>query len=213
MQSSWNQYQLNSRRNQILHHHICQIITRNRIWRTGKNFIVENLKCSMILNLQKRDILSRTKQARDALRIDNHRLRQSCGLLGNEPLLRDFEERKDEGDDLRERLEKLKMTHAELTLNCNQVRRKIEQARQNRGWWWSCSNCDSINMECDIFFIDIWMLLMYMYICKRMKYIWLILHDCFHLFFLYMTKCSTVSMFVGIAHVYFNKNVLVYTSM
>lgn len=83
--------------------------------------------------LQKRDILSRTKQARDALRIDNQRLRQSCGLLGNEPLLRDFEERKDESDDLRERLERLKMTHAELTLNCNQVRRKIEQARQNRG--------------------------------------------------------------------------------
>lgn len=81
----------------------------------------------------KRDILSRTKQARDALRIDNQRLRQSCGLLGNEPLLRDFEERKDESDDLRERLERLKMTHAELTLNCNQVRRKIEQARQNRG--------------------------------------------------------------------------------
>ena len=82
---------------------------------------------------QKRDILSRTKQARDALRIDNQRLRQSCGLLGNEPLLRDFEERKDESDDLRERLDRLKMTHAELTLNCNQVRRKIEQARQNRG--------------------------------------------------------------------------------
>ena len=85
------------------------------------------------LHLQKRDILSRTKQARDALRIDNQKLRQSCGLLGNEPLLRDFEERKDEGDDLRNRLEMLKMRHADLTLNCNQVRRKIEQTRQSRG--------------------------------------------------------------------------------
>ncbi|XP_076459094.1 uncharacterized protein LOC143292562 [Babylonia areolata] len=81
---------------------------------------------------QKRDVLSRTKQARDSLRIDNQRLRQNCGLLGNEPLLRDFEERKDEGDDLKSRLDSLKMQHAELTLNCNQVRRKIEQARNVR---------------------------------------------------------------------------------
>ncbi|GFO41833.1 coiled-coil domain-containing protein 96-like [Plakobranchus ocellatus] len=76
-----------------------------------------------------RDILSRTKQARDALRIDNHKLRQNCGLLGSEPLLRDFEERKDESDELLARLETLKMRHAELTLHCNQVRRKIDQAR------------------------------------------------------------------------------------
>ncbi|XP_052791281.1 coiled-coil domain-containing protein 96-like [Mya arenaria] len=81
---------------------------------------------------QKRDILSRTKQARDALRIDNQRLKQNCGLLGNESLLRDFEERKDEGDDLRDKLDQLKLQHAELTLNCNQVRRKIEQARTGR---------------------------------------------------------------------------------
>ncbi|RUS77512.1 hypothetical protein EGW08_014724 [Elysia chlorotica] len=76
-----------------------------------------------------RDILSRTKQARDALRIDNQKLRQNCGLLGSEPLLRDFEERKDESDELLAKLETLKMRHAELTLHCNQVRRKIDQAR------------------------------------------------------------------------------------
>merc|ERR1712150_414656 len=35
------------------------------------------------LAAKKRDILSRTKQARDALRIDNQKLRQNCGLLGN----------------------------------------------------------------------------------------------------------------------------------
>merc|ERR1711894_796291 len=84
------------------------------------------------LAAKKRDILSRTKQARDALRIDNQKLRQNCGLLGNEPLLRDFEERKDEGDDLKSKLEELKMFHAELTLNLNGVRRKIEQARAGR---------------------------------------------------------------------------------
>ncbi len=61
------------------------------------------------------------------MRIDNQRLRQNCGLLGNESLLRDFEERKDEGDDHRGKLENLKMLHAKLTLNCHQVRRKLEQ--------------------------------------------------------------------------------------
>ena len=81
---------------------------------------------------QKRDRLTRTKQSRDHLRIDNHRLRQNCGLLGNEPLLRDFEERKDESDDLRSQLERLKMTHAELTLSCNGVRKKIDQARHGQ---------------------------------------------------------------------------------
>ncbi len=76
--------------------------------------------------------MSRTKQARDALRIDNQRLRQNCGLLGNEPLLRDFEECKDETEDLQTKLDRLKMEHAELTLNLNGVRRKIEQARGGR---------------------------------------------------------------------------------
>ncbi|XP_022080417.1 coiled-coil domain-containing protein 96-like [Acanthaster planci] len=81
---------------------------------------------------QKRDILSRTKKARDSLRIDNQRLRQKSGLLGNTPLLRDFEERKDEGDELRAKLERLKRQHAELTLSCSGVRRKIEEARSGR---------------------------------------------------------------------------------
>ena len=84
------------------------------------------------LRLQKRDKLTRTKQARDHLRIDNHRLRQNCGLLGNEPLLRDFENRKDESGELRDQLERLKMEHAELTLSCNGVRKKIDQARSGR---------------------------------------------------------------------------------
>lgn len=79
--------------------------------------------------MQKRDVLTRTKQARDALRIDNHKLRQNCGLLGNEPLLRDFEERKDEADVLREKLETLKIQHADLTLMSSTVRRKIAQIK------------------------------------------------------------------------------------
>ncbi|XP_066292711.1 cilia- and flagella-associated protein 184-like isoform X2 [Branchiostoma lanceolatum] len=81
---------------------------------------------------KKRDILSRTKQARDALRIDNMRLRQKSGLLGNEPLLRDYEERRDEGDGLKFRLENLKMKHTELTMDLNGVKRKIDQVRSTR---------------------------------------------------------------------------------
>ena len=99
------------------------------------NYSKRNLKYETlfyIFLLQKRDILSRTKQARDALRIDNQRLRQNCGLLGNESLLRDFEERKDESDDLRDKLDNLKTLHAELTLNLNGVRRKIQQAQVGR---------------------------------------------------------------------------------
>ena len=81
---------------------------------------------------KKRDILSRTKQTRDALRHDNAKLQQKCGLLGNYDLLRDFEETHDEGDDLKSRLEVLKRTHAELTLNLNGVKKKIELAKENQ---------------------------------------------------------------------------------
>lgn len=78
---------------------------------------------------QRRDILTRTKQVRDALRIENVKLRQKCGLLGNEPLLRDYEQRKEQSDDLREKIDQLKMAHAELTMNCSGVRTKIEAAK------------------------------------------------------------------------------------
>ncbi|CAG5116775.1 unnamed protein product, partial [Candidula unifasciata] len=80
---------------------------------------------------QSRDILSRTKQARDSLKIDNNKLRQKCGFLGNESLLRDFEEQKDENIELQSKLDQLKRKHSELTLHCNHVRQKVEQARHS----------------------------------------------------------------------------------
>lgn len=80
---------------------------------------------------KKRDLLSRTKQVRDALRNENLKLRQNCGLLGNEILLRDFEERVDEGNALKNRLEELKIQHAQLTLQANGIRQKIELAKSN----------------------------------------------------------------------------------
>ncbi|CAD5116199.1 DgyrCDS5115 [Dimorphilus gyrociliatus] len=80
---------------------------------------------------KKRDLLSRTKQVRDALRNENLKLRQNCGLLGNEILLRDFEERVDEGNALKNRLEELKIQHAQLTLQANGIKQKIELAKGN----------------------------------------------------------------------------------
>ena len=50
----------------------------------------------LFISSQRRDILTRIKQVRDALRTDNTKLKHKSGLLGNEPLLRDFEYRKDE---------------------------------------------------------------------------------------------------------------------
>lgn len=72
--------------------------------------------------------MSRTKQARDTLRNDNQKLKQSCGLLGNNALLRDFEEREDESTELSVRCQQLKQEHAELSLMLNRVRRKLDQA-------------------------------------------------------------------------------------
>lgn len=78
---------------------------------------------------QRRDNLSRLKQARDALRFDNQNIHQNGGLLGNKALLRDFEDRKDETDELKQKLGQLRMRYAELTLNLNAVRKKIEESK------------------------------------------------------------------------------------
>ncbi|XP_076458515.1 cilia- and flagella-associated protein 184-like [Babylonia areolata] len=75
---------------------------------------------------QKRDGLTRMKQARDVLRVDNNNLHQKGGLLGNKPLLRDFEERQNEVFALQDRLRHLQTLHAELTLLTKQVRSKVE---------------------------------------------------------------------------------------
>nr|XP_033805778.1 coiled-coil domain-containing protein 96 [Geotrypetes seraphini] len=77
----------------------------------------------------RRDILTKTKQARDSLRISNVKLRQKCGLLGNEALLRDFEGKIDAGEEMSRQLETLKRRHAELTLNCNAMKKKIKGAK------------------------------------------------------------------------------------
>lgn len=77
---------------------------------------------------QKRDILTKTKQARDRLRRNNLKLQQKCGLLGNEILLRDFEEKVDTVELLSQRLETLKHHHARLILSCRGIQKKIKEA-------------------------------------------------------------------------------------
>ncbi|XP_061403966.1 coiled-coil domain-containing protein 96-like [Lethenteron reissneri] len=78
---------------------------------------------------QRRDTLTRTKQARDALRTDNTRLRRRAGLLGSPQLLRDLEVAVDGAERLRGRLQELRARHAGLALAARGVRAKVEQAR------------------------------------------------------------------------------------
>ncbi|XP_073504066.1 cilia- and flagella-associated protein 184 [Phyllobates terribilis] len=77
----------------------------------------------------KRDILTKTKQARDSLRMDNLKLKEKCGLLGNKVLLRDFEDKVDAAEELRQTLENLKRRHAELTLSSKGLEKKINEVK------------------------------------------------------------------------------------
>ncbi|KAM8804109.1 cilia- and flagella-associated protein 184 [Rhynchonycteris naso] len=96
---------------------------------------IENArKKSQLLEIEtqvalKRDLLTKTKQARDRLRTDNIKLNQKCGLLGKEPLLRDMEDKVGKRELLKERLGSLKRHHAGLALSCRGVRQKIREAK------------------------------------------------------------------------------------
>ncbi|XP_074721028.1 cilia- and flagella-associated protein 184 [Strix uralensis] len=80
---------------------------------------------------QERDVLTKTKQARDRLRRNNLKLQQKCGLLGNEILLRDFEEKVDTAELLSQQLETLKHHHAGLILTCRGIQKKIREANSS----------------------------------------------------------------------------------
>ncbi|KAM6429756.1 cilia- and flagella-associated protein 184 [Rhynochetos jubatus] len=80
---------------------------------------------------QKRDMLITKKQARDRLRKNNLELQHKCGLLGNEMLLRDFEEKVDTLELLNQRLEALKHHHADLILTCRRIQKKIQAANSS----------------------------------------------------------------------------------
>ena len=82
--------------------------------------------------LQKRDALSRTKQVRDSLRIDNQRMQANSGLVGNNRLLRDFEERFDQADQLTRRLNELQARHAEISMILRGNERRIRAVSATR---------------------------------------------------------------------------------
>ncbi len=74
--------------------------------------------------------MTHLKQARDALRADNQRLKQKGGLVGHKTLLKDFEEQLDESEEMRLRLEQLQKRHSELAVMCDGIKKKIETAKQ-----------------------------------------------------------------------------------
>ncbi|KAG2465456.1 CCD96 protein, partial [Polypterus senegalus] len=78
---------------------------------------------------QKQAILSRSKQIRDNLRMENVKLAQKCDLLENELLLRDFENKVDDTEVLSQKLKALKVNYAEFKLKCGGVKKKIGQAQ------------------------------------------------------------------------------------
>lgn len=80
---------------------------------------------------RKRDLLTRTKQARNSLQRDNLRLKEQRGLLGNRVLLRDFEDTVDATDHLEERLENLKDTQAEIVFRCGRWKKRLVSEGRN----------------------------------------------------------------------------------
>lgn len=81
---------------------------------------------------QKREILTKTKQARDRVRTANHELKEKCGLLCNKLLLRDLEDNVDANERLHHQLEELKRRHTDLTLDSYGIKKKIEWVKMGQ---------------------------------------------------------------------------------
>jgi len=79
----------------------------------------------------KRDVISRTKRARDSLRVDNRKLVLESGLLGFNDLLQDYGDEYHLREDLRHQVEMLKRRHAELSLNIRSIKKKINVAEDS----------------------------------------------------------------------------------
>jgi hypothetical protein len=64
--------------------------------------------------------------------VDNNRLKQNSGLLGNTKLLRDFEICVDKNEELHNTIEQLKRRHAELVLDSQSLKKKISQVKTDK---------------------------------------------------------------------------------
>lgn len=73
--------------------------------------------------------MNKIKQSKDSLRVDNARLKQKSGLLGNNVLLRDFEDCVDKTDSLEAQIEQLKRRHAALLLDSKSIKQRINQVK------------------------------------------------------------------------------------
>uniref|UniRef100_A0A3P9JGR9 CCDC113/CCDC96 coiled-coil domain-containing protein n=1 Tax=Oryzias latipes TaxID=8090 RepID=A0A3P9JGR9_ORYLA len=76
--------------------------------------------------MEKKDLLTRTKQARHRLQRDNLRLQERRGLLGNRVLLQDFEDTVDAAEQLENRLETLELQHADMISCCHKLKNLME---------------------------------------------------------------------------------------
>eukprot|EP00061_Rhincodon_typus_P017876 g46787.t1 len=95
-------------------------------WCDGKSNSLILLQQYSSGSTSKREILTKTKQARDRVRAANFKLKEKCGLLCNKVLLRDYEDNVDTSDRLQQKLEVLKRQHADLTLDSYGIKKKIE---------------------------------------------------------------------------------------
>eukprot|EP00003_Mantamonas_plastica_P027397 TRINITY_DN5875_c0_g1_i1.p1 TRINITY_DN5875_c0_g1~~TRINITY_DN5875_c0_g1_i1.p1 ORF type:complete len:500 (-),score=230.96 TRINITY_DN5875_c0_g1_i1:600-2099(-) len=68
---------------------------------------------------QHRKTLNRIKKERDSLRSQNQKIKQQSGLVGAEDLLEDYESRKGQIEDLKDKLAALKSRHNDLTARAN----------------------------------------------------------------------------------------------
>ncbi|POI30091.1 hypothetical protein CIB84_006158 [Bambusicola thoracicus] len=86
------------------------------------------LRAIMSILQQKRDVLTKIKQARDGLQAHEVQLQQLHGLLGEETLLRDLEEKGNAMGLLPQQLEALKRRHTALILKQREIQKKISKA-------------------------------------------------------------------------------------
>ncbi|KAM4536893.1 cilia- and flagella-associated protein 184 [Odontesthes bonariensis] len=82
---------------------------------------------------RKRDLLTRTKKARNSLQKDNLRLKERRGLLGNRVLLRDFEDTVEASDHLEKHLESLKSQEDDIIRSCGRWRKKTGDSVMTNG--------------------------------------------------------------------------------
>ncbi|KAJ3159377.1 Coiled-coil domain-containing protein 96 [Geranomyces michiganensis] len=79
--------------------------------------------------LRRRDAMPAEKKKRDKVRKENRELKRRAGLLGEDGLLRDFEERVDQTSALQGQIQQLQRQHAEYAQEILAIKRKIQKTQ------------------------------------------------------------------------------------